>query len=129
MKASALSTRPSAPATRRRRSLLWELLTFERLLTGPVTHLIYWAGLGLISLIAFGSVGAAVGLWIRSGLVEGLLLAVPTIVIGLLLAAVLGLIWRGVCEFFVAVFQIAEDLRALRLATDDAAAPPPPPTS
>ena len=119
----------SPAAKSRRRSLLWELLTFERLLTGPVTHLIYWAGLGLISLVAFGSVGAAVGLWIRSGLVEGLLLAVPTIVIGLLLASVLGLIWRGVCEFFVAVFQIAEDLRALRLANEEAAEPPAPPVA
>ena len=108
----------SPAAASRRSSLLWELLTFERLLTGPVTHLIYWAGLGLISLIAFGSAGAAVGLWIRSGLVEGLLLAAPTVVIGFLLAGVLALIWRGLCEFFVAVFQIAEDLRALRLATE-----------
>ena len=121
-----LST-PHSSATRRRRGLLWELLTFERLLTGPLTHLIYWAGLALISLIAFASVGAAVGLWIRSGWGEGLLLAVPTIVIGLLLAAILALIWRGACEFFVAVFSIAEDLRAIReesQAQARAAAPP-----
>lgn len=99
---------------RRRRGLLWELLTFERMLTGPITHLVYWAGLALISLIAFGSVGAAVGLWIRSGWGEGLLLAVPTIVVGLLVAGALALIWRSACEFFVAVFSIAEDLRAIR---------------
>ena len=84
------------------------------MLTGPITHLVYWAGLALISLIAFGSVGAAVGLWIRSGWGEGLLLAVPTIVVGLLVAAALALIWRSACEFFVAVFSIAEDLRAIR---------------
>ena len=84
------------------------------MLTGPLTHLVYWAGLALISLIAFGSVGAAVGLWIRSGWGEGLLLAVPTIVVGLLVAGALALIWRSACEFFVAVFSIAEDLRALR---------------
>ena len=64
--------------------------------------------------MAFGSVGAAVGLWIRSGLGEGLLLALPTVVVGLLVAAALALIWRSFCEFFVAVFSIAEDLRALR---------------
>jgi hypothetical protein len=39
---------------------------------------------------------------------------------GLLLTAALGMIWRGMCEFYVAVFQIAEDLRALRIARDSA---------
>ena len=29
-------------------TLLWDLLTFDRLMTGPVIHLIYWAGLGVI---------------------------------------------------------------------------------
>ena len=120
-----LSTTPPA-AAQRRRGLLWELLTFERLLTGPITHLIYWAGLALISLIAFGSVGAAVGLWIRSGWGEGLLLAVPTIVIGLLVAGALALIWRSACEFFVAVFSIAEDLRAIRREAQAQPAPPQP---
>ncbi len=64
------------------------------------------------------------GLWIRSGWGEGLLLAVPTIVIGLLVAGALALIWRGACEFFVAVFSIAEDLRAIRRETQ-AGQPPP----
>ena len=113
----------SPAAARRRQGLLWELLTFEHLLTVPITHLVYWCGLALIALVAFGSVGAAAGLWIRSGLLEGALLALPTLVIGLLIAAVLALIWRSVCEFFVAVFQIADDLRALRIA--DPNAPPP----
>lgn len=94
------------------------------MLTGPITHLVYWAGLALISLIAFGSVGAAVGLWIRSGWGEGLLLAVPTIVVGLLVAGALALIWRSACEFFVAVFSIAEDLRAIR--EENRAQPRPP---
>lgn len=68
------------------------------------------------------------GLWIRSGWGEGLLLAVPTIVAGLLVAGALALIWRSACEFFVAVFSIAEDLRALREETHahpPADAPPP----
>ena len=114
----------------RRHGLLWELLTFERLLTQPLTHLVYWAGLALISLVAFGAVGAAVGLWIRSGWGEGLLLALPTVIIGLLLAGALALIWRSCCEFFVAVFSIAEDLRALRLSDEaDRRAPPPAPAA
>ena len=41
--------------------LFWDLLTFDRLLTGPVIHLIYWAGLGLIVLGGFGVVGGAFG--------------------------------------------------------------------
>ena len=96
------------------------------MLTGPLTHLVYWAGLALISLIAFGSVGAAVGLWIRSGWGEGLLLAVPTIVVGLLVAGALALIWRSACEFFVAVFSIADDLRAIRREAEAQKAPPAP---
>ncbi len=121
-----LSTR-LPEALRGRRGLLTELLTFERLLTGPVTHLIYWCGLALIALFAFGVVGGGVGLIVRSGPLEGLLLAFPTIVIGLLVAAVLALIWRSVCEFFVAVFQIAEDLRAIRLRDEAAARTAPAP--
>ena len=30
-------------------AVLWDLLTFEHLLTNQVIHLIYWAGLGLIA--------------------------------------------------------------------------------
>ena len=40
---------------------LWEYLTFGRLMTNAVIHLIYWAGLGVIALGAFGTIGAAVG--------------------------------------------------------------------
>ena len=71
------------------RSFLWDLLTFERLLTGPVLHLIYWAGLAVV--------------------------------------AALVLLWRGFCEFYVAVFRISEDLRALRQSSElkDSKSPPP----
>ena len=102
----------------RPRGALWDLLSFDRLLTGPVVHLIYWAGLLLIALFAFAVVGAAVGVAIRAGAVEGALLAIPLLVAGLLVAGVFALLWRGACEFYVAVFQIADDLRALRLNTD-----------
>ena len=37
---------------------LWDLLTSKRLLTGQVFHLVYWAGLGIIGIIAFGVLGA-----------------------------------------------------------------------
>lgn len=111
----------------RPRKFLWDMLTFERLLTGPVTHLIYWAGLALIALVAFTVIGASVGLAIRSGALEGVLLAFPALVIGLLVAGACALIWRGMCEFYVAVFRIAEDLRALRLENSGGEIPPPPP--
>jgi energy-converting hydrogenase Eha subunit E len=97
------------------RGLLWELLTFDRLITGPVVHLIYWAGLGVIMLLGFGVVGAAIGLALRDPNLMSVLLAIPAIVAGLLIAAALALLWRAVCEFYVAVFRISDDLRALRL--------------
>ena len=54
---------------------LWDLLTFDRLLTGPLIHLIYWAGLGVIALLGFFVLGAAVGLALREDSWAGLLLA------------------------------------------------------
>jgi len=105
----------------------WDILTFDRLLTGPVIHLIYWAGLGVIALFGFFVLGAAVGLALREETWLGLLLAVPIAVAGLLVVAALVLLWRGICEFYVAVFRISDDLRALRRA-DEAARPKPPTT-
>jgi hypothetical protein len=95
-------------------ALLWDLLTFERLMTSQVIHLIYWAGLGLISIGAFGAIGAAVGVAIRDPFPFGILLAIPVIVGGLLVMAALVLLWRSFCEFYVAVFKISEDLTVLR---------------
>jgi len=102
-------------------ALIWDLLTFEKLMTNEVIHLIYWAGLGLIAIAVFGSIGAAVGVAIRDPFPLGILMAVPVAVIGLLVMAALLLIWRAMCEFYVAVFRISEDLRALREADNEAA--------
>ncbi len=93
-------------------------LTLDRTLGLQATQLIYWGGLAVVALVAFGVVGGAVGLIIRSGFPDGVLLGVPVLVAGLALAFVLGLLWRGACEFFVAVFQIADDLRALRMMSE-----------
>jgi cytochrome c oxidase subunit IV len=68
----------------------------------------------VILLVAFGSLGAAVGVAIRGPLPWGVLLALPVLVAGLLVTAVLVLLWRSFCEFYVAVFKISEDLTALR---------------
>jgi hypothetical protein len=95
-------------------TVLWDLLTFERLMTNQVIHLIYWAGLGIIALGVFGAIGAAVGVAIRDPFPFGLLLAIPMVVGGLLGMAALLLLWRSFCEFYVAIFKISEDLAALR---------------
>ena len=114
MRASKTQPRPMTTG----RNLFWDLLTFERLLTGPVLHLIYWSGLGLLALFGFTVVGAAVGMAIRGGSWEGMLLAIPVVVGGLLVLTALVLLWRGACEFFLAIFQIAEDLHAIRASAD-----------
>lgn len=98
--------------------LIWDLLTFERLMTGPVVHLIYWAGLGVIILGAFGAIGAAVGVALNDDNLIGKLLALPVTIAGLLVCVALALLWRSFCELYVAVFRIADDLRALRHASD-----------
>ena len=105
----------SERSARRRRGLVADLLTFDRLLTGPVVHMIYWCGLCLILLLGFGAVGGAIGLALRSISVSSALLALPAVVAALLLVAVLSLVWRGLCEFYLSVFSIAEDLHALRI--------------
>lgn len=98
--------------------VLRDLLTFERLLTGPVIHLIYWAGLGVIVLGAFGSIGAAIGVALKEQEMVGKLLAIPLAVAGVLICFALVLLWRSFCEFYVAVFRIADDLKGLRLAAE-----------
>jgi hypothetical protein len=95
-------------------ALLWDLLTFEKLMTGPVIHLIYWAGLGVIALGAFSAIGAAVGVALREASIFGKLLALPVLVAGLLVCVAGILLWRSFCEFYVAVFRISDDLRAMR---------------
>jgi len=119
----APKTKPSVS-----RAFIWDMLTFDRLMTGPITHLIYWAGMAIIAIIGFGVVGGSIGLVIRDFSLVGAALAVPVFVMGLLLTAALGMIWRGMCEFYLAVFRIAEDLRAIRLAQDVAARSSEPPT-
>ena len=99
-------------------TVFWDLLTFERLMTNRVIHWIYWAGLGLVAFVAFGAVGAAIGVALREMSVQSILLAIPVLVGGLLAASIMALLWRAFCEFYVAIFRISEDLHALRQVTD-----------
>jgi|SRR5581483_5706422 len=117
------------PSTVKRRSdsgggFLWDLLTFDKLMTGPLIHLIYWAGLGVIALLGFFVLGAAVGLALREDSWIGVLLALPIAIAGLLVVAALALLWRAVCEFYVAVFRISDDLHAFRRADEATRLPP-----
>jgi hypothetical protein len=95
-------------------ALIWDLLTFEKLMTNTVVHLIYWAGLGILAVGVFGFIGAAVGVAIRDPFPFGLLMAIPVAIVGLLVMGALLLLWRSFCEFYVAIFKISEDLSALR---------------
>lgn len=126
----ATRTRPTggSPQNRtvhppRTEAFLWDMLTFERLMTGPITHLIYWAGLAIIAVIGFGIAGGAIGLMLRDFSIQGVALAIPVLVVGFLVTAAMLMIWRGMCEFYLAVIRIADDLRAIRESTV-AAAPP-----
>lgn len=103
-------TRPQSPGA----AVIWDLLTFERLMTNQVIHLIYWAGVAIIAIGAFGAIGAAVGVAIRDPFPFGLLLAIPMLVGGLIFMGALILLWRSFCEFYVAIFKISEDLAVLR---------------
>ena len=96
-----------------RRGRIWSLLTFDRLITGQVIHLVYWAGLSVIVVAAFSVVGASIGVaWREGG--WAILMAIPVLVVGLLVVGGMGLIWRAFCEFYVAIFRISDDLNALR---------------
>lgn len=112
---------PARPVNKSRgvgQSILWDMLTFERLLTGPVIHLIYWAGLGVVLIGGFGALGVAVGVAWRGDTLVAKLLALPAGVVGLLITGMLALLWRSFCEFYVAIFRISDDLRALRQNSD-----------
>lgn len=117
-----ISRRPTAPA-RPPRLTLRDFLTFDRLLTGQVIHLVYWAGLCVIALIIFAVLGAAAGSALGNGF-QGILLALPLLVGGLIVAGALALLWRSFCEFYLAVFRIGEDLRAIRASGEAGTRPP-----
>ncbi|MDB5433642.1 MAG: hypothetical protein JWP35_4758 [Caulobacter sp.] len=106
--------------------LLGDLFTFNRLYSGSVIRYVYWAGLAVVTLMAFGVVGAAVGLALKEPGIGSILLALPTLVAGLLVVFACALLWRSFCEFYVVIFRISDDLRALRQASDaDHAIKPP----
>ncbi len=109
-------------APRRAGGGIASILTFEHMITGPVIHLVYWAGLGAIVVAAFGVIGASLGVgWraISERSWETLLVIIPGLVGGLLIVLAGGLIWRAFCEFYVVIFRIGDDLAALRRQAEE----------
>lgn len=104
----------AGPRARKSQGRMWSVLTFDRMITGPVIHLVYWAGLGVIVVAAFSVIGAAIGVALREGSWAAVLLALPVLVVGLLAVGAAGLLWRAACEFYVTMFRIGDDLAALR---------------
>ncbi|MEI9903965.1 MAG: DUF4282 domain-containing protein [Asticcacaulis sp.] len=100
--------------TTRPKEIWGDLLTFERLLSKPVVHIVYWCGLGLLFIAFMAIFGVAVGSAIKDGTVMGALLSIPLLVGGWLGILIGVFLWRGMCELMLAVFSIAEDLRILR---------------
>jgi hypothetical protein len=115
-----------------RRGWVSNILTFETMITGPVIHLVYWAGLGVILLAAFGVIGASLGVGIRAVSErswETLLVVIPGLVGGLLIVLAGGLLWRAFCEFYVVIFRIGDDLGALRRVAEEEQRRAGPPTA
>src|SRR5688572_17399333 len=103
-------------------SRVWNLLSLENLMTRSVVHIVYWCGLGLIILGGFGAIGAAVGVALREPGLMGLFAAIPTLIGGILVMVILAVVWRSFCEFYVVIFRISDDLRALRRGYETEAA-------
>jgi hypothetical protein len=100
--------------TTRPRDIWLNLFTFDQLLTRPIIHIVYWCGLGLLFIGALGWLGIMVGTGIKDASLMGWLLSFGLTVIGFLGFLIAVLAWRSVCELYMAVMNIAEDLRYLR---------------
>jgi hypothetical protein len=81
--------------------MIWDLMSFETLMTRQVIHLIYWSGLGIREQSPFG-----------------FLLGIGILIGGVLVIGVLALLWRAFCELYVALFRLSDDIHALRRAND-----------
>ena len=97
-----------------------DILVLDRLITGPIVNLLYWGGLGVILLSGFGVIGGVIGVAIGEGPM-GWLLTLPALAFGVLIMVVVIAIWRSFCEFYLVVFRISDDLRAIRLVEEDEA--------
>ncbi|MDI7775481.1 DUF4282 domain-containing protein [Asticcacaulis sp. EMRT-3] len=94
---------------------IWlDMLTFDRLNTRALIHIVYWAGLSLLIIAAFGVLGVAVGNALSDNSPMAYLLSLPMLVVGWLAILIGMIVWRVLCGFILSVMGIGEDLRALR---------------
>lgn len=94
---------------------IWRsLISLEKLTTRPIIHILYWLGLAIFVIAACGVLGISIGTAINETLPWGIFLALPVLIIGWFSIMIGILIWRAFCEFFMAVLNIAEDLRYIR---------------
>jgi len=100
--------------TTRPRDIWLDLLTFDRLNTRSLIHIVYWAGLGLLAIAAAGVLGVAIGNIVSDPTPMAALLSIAILVIFWLAILIGVFLWRVVCELILAVSNIAEDLRYLR---------------
>jgi len=100
--------------TTRPKDIWSSLLTFDQLVTRPMVHIVYWAGLGLLVIFGCAWLGIMIGSGLKDATLMGWLLSFGVGVIGLLFLVIAMLAWRSACEFYMAVMSIAEDLRHLR---------------
>jgi hypothetical protein len=118
--------------TTRPRDIFGDMLTFDRMPVRPVIHIVYWAGLGLFVIAGFGMAGVSVGSALHDRDMMAWLLAIGVTVVGWLALLIGVLAWRAFCQFFMAIMNIADDLRYLRqfqerLSPDPTSAPAPQP--
>lgn len=100
--------------TTRPKDIYLNLMTFDRMVMRPIVHIVYWVGLGLLVIAAMAVAGTAVGEAIKEGMPWGFVLALPLLIVGWLMILIAALLWRSFCEFYMAVMNIADDLRYLR---------------
>jgi hypothetical protein len=100
--------------TTRPRDIFGDLLTFDRMPVRPVIHIVYWAGLGLFVIVGFGMAGVSIGSALHDHDVMAWFLAVGVTIAGWLALLIGVLAWRAFCQFYMAVMNIADDLRYLR---------------
>ncbi len=119
--------------TTRPRDIFGDMLTFDRMPVRPVIHIVYWAGLGLFVIIGCGMAGVSIGSALHDHDMMAWFLAVGVTIAGWLALLIGVLAWRAFCQFYMAVMNIADDLRYLRqfqerLSPDLTSAPAPAPT-
>jgi len=98
---------------------IWRaLIGFEAIAPKPVVHITYWMGLGIFLIFTSALTGGVVSSALREAFPMGLFLGFPLLLLGLLGMLIGAFVWRGFCEFFLAVLTIAEDLKYIRQAQE-----------